>query len=77
MDQANYGGMSIPLPKALSHNEGEGEGEEEEESEVMEIDQNEGQRSGGMEMNWNIRQYLPQAGSCQELFNVSVLFPIL
>lgn len=79
MDQANYGGMSIPLPKALSHNEGEGEGEEEEEeeSEVMEIDQNEGQRSGGMEMNWNIRQYLPQAGSCQELFNVSVPFPIL
>ena len=74
MDQANYGGVSIVLPKSLELvnreevgglEEVEGEG-----SEVMEVG-DEDQRSEGMEMNWNIRQYLPQAGSCQDLFNVS------
>ena len=73
MDQANYGGVSISLPMTLELLNGEGEREEEgegEESEVMEVE-DEDQRSEGMEMNWNIRQYLPQAGSCQELFNVS------
>ena len=82
MDQANYGGVSVPLPKSLD-DKGEGgedreggEGEEEglEMMEVNGFDQ-EDQRSEGMEMSWNIRQYLPQAGSCQDLFNVSVPFP--
>lgn len=82
MDQANYGGVSVLLPKSLEGlDEGEGDGREasqeqdetEEGSEVMEVG-GEDQRSEGMQMNWNIRQYLPQAGSCQELFNASVSF---
>ena len=78
MDQANYGGVSVTLPKSLlSLGRGEGgevgDGREmgEEESEVMDEGE-ESQREEGMEMNWNIRQYLPQAGSCQDLFNVSL-----
>ena len=79
MDQANYGGVSIRLPKSLrSVNREEGEedgGQEEVEGEGLEVMEvgYEDQRSEGMEMNWNIRQYLPQAGSCQDLFNVSLI----
>ena len=80
MDQANYGGVSVNLPKSLQLLGGGEEGEVgdggdrgEEGSEVMEEGE-ESQREEGMEMNWNVRQYLPQAGSCQELFNVSLSF---
>ena len=67
LDQANYGGMSIPLPESLQLLQ-EGQELGDEGSEVMEVGgTGEEQR---MEMNWNIRQYLPQAGSCQDAFNV-------
>ena len=78
MDQANYGGMSAKLPKSLKPvQEEDGDGgqegvEGEEGSEVMEVGY-EDRRLEEMEMNWNIRQYLPQAGSCQEFFNVSLI----
>ena len=75
MDQANFGAVSVPLPKSLQsqeeedQEEGEGDGQEVDEgSEVMEVGEDGEQR---MDMNWNIRQYLPEAGSCQEAFNVS------
>ena len=76
--------MSANLPKSLKPvQEGDGdidgvdqEGVEGEEgSEVMEVGYEDRQLEE-MEMNWNIRQYLPQAGSCQEFFNVS-LIPML
>lgn len=78
MDQANYAGVSVNLPMSLQLPEGGevGDGGQragEEGSEVMEEGE-ESQREERMEMNWNVRQYLPQAGSCQEFFNVSVSF---
>ena len=75
MDQANYGGVSVALPRSLeSVNEGLGEeeGVEGEGSEVMEVEY-EDQKSEEIVVNWNIRQYLPQAGSCQDLFTVSLI----
>ena len=76
MDQANYGGVSLALPKSLELLNGGEEGGQEkvegEGSEVMEVE-GEDERLEEMEMNWNIRQYLPQAGSCQDLFNVSLI----
>ena len=77
MDQANYGGMSVKLPTSLNPVNGEQDqemvGVESEESEVMEVGYGD-QSLEEIEMKWNIRQYLPQAGSCQDIFHVS---PIL
>ena len=83
MDQANHGGMSAKLPMSLKPVQededidgADQEGiEGEEGSEVMEVGYEDRQLEE-IEMNWNIRQYLPQAGSCQEFFNVS-LIPML
>jgi DNA polymerase epsilon subunit 1 len=86
MDQANYGGMNANLPKSLKsvpEEEEMGEGEEdgdggregvkgEEGSEIMEFGYGD-QQLEEMQMNWNIRQYLPQAGSCQDFFHVSLI----
>ena len=64
--QANYGGISVKVPKALREmfsDEEPGEVEEEEEEE-------EGGKAE-VEMNWNICKYLPEAASCQDIFRVS------
>ena len=39
-----------------------------EDDEVMEV----GEREYEVEMNWNICRYLPEAGSCQEIFKVII-----
>ena len=33
-----------------------------------------GQMSWGLQMNWNICKYLPEAGSCQEMFKVCTVY---
>lgn len=71
MDQANYGGTSVAIPESMMMMSEEQGDAVDERSEVMEVEEDKGESSEEVEMKWNIRQYLPQAGSCQELFNVS------
>lgn len=69
--QANYGGISCPLPKQLQNMFGE----EEEATDELEADNDEImeiENSYEVEMNWNICRYLPEEGSCQEIFKVIV-----
>ena len=69
--QANYGGVSVKLPKSLRELFNE---DSEEASEVQELgDGEEGEGDGGraeVQMNWNICKYLPEAASCQDIFRV-------
>ena len=70
--QANYGGITVPLPKSLKKIFGEAVEEEEvEEEEVMEV---EGDGKPEVQMNWNICKYLPEAASCQDIFQVMTVF---
>ena len=79
--QANYGGVRVKLPaslKAIYHDDEpsmaddemgvvSGEGTEEEVGVVSN-----GGSEEEVEMNWNICNYLPEAGSCQDIFRVLV-----
>ena len=73
--QANYGGISVKVPKSLremfSDERPSQEGEEEEEDMEM-MEGEEDSRKTEVEMNWNICKYLPEAASCQDIFRVRV-----
>ena len=81
--QANYGGICVKLPKTLKaiysdddHGGGGGEGEEGGESEGWGSEGGGGEGDGGdpeVEMNWNICNYLSEAGSCQDIFRVKLV----
>ena len=69
--QSNYGGVRVKLPSSLKTIYGE----EEDDSEPMEegvgvasTPTNEQE----VEMNWNVCNFLPEAGSCQDIFRVMV-----
>ena len=68
--QTNYGGVKVKLPtslKAIYHNEADSTMMSQEEEGVACTP------SGAepeVEMNWNICNYLPEAGSCQDIFRV-------
>lgn len=64
--QANYGGISVKVPKSLREIFTD---EEPSEVEVEEEEEEEGKTE--VEMNWNICKYLPEAASCQDIFRVS------
>ena len=70
--QANYGGVTVPLPKSLKKLFSDVEEEDEEEKEEEEDMEMEKEESGKAEvqMNWNICKYLPEAASCQDIFQV-------
>ena len=57
----------MPLPKPLTNLFKEMEGEE---VDVMEQDVEE--TGYEVEMNWNMCRYLPEEGSCQEIFKVII-----
>jgi len=65
--QANYGGISVKVPKSLR------EIFTDEEPSEVEVEEEEEEEEGKteVEMNWNICKYLPEAASCQDIFRVS------
>lgn len=72
--QANYGGISVKVPKSLREmfSEERPSQEEEEEEDVEMTEGEEDSRKTEVEMNWNICKYLPEAASCQDIFRVRV-----
>ncbi|KAF2978236.1 hypothetical protein EK904_005544 [Melospiza melodia maxima] len=79
MDPANYGGIKGKVDsrihygekdtrKTLEEEEEESEEEEEEEAREEEEEKGEPDVEELLENNWNIAQFLPQAGSCQSYF---------
>ena len=76
--QANYGGVSVKLPKALAqlfNDEADEDSEAQENSEDAEEWEEGGEEGEGgrteVEMKWNICKYLPEAAACQDIFRVS------
>eukprot|EP00731_Ephydatia_muelleri_P013509 Em0007g819a len=65
MDQANYGGISMKVPRQLSmlfsDDDAKDENDEKEEEEEVSVERE-------VEMRWDICKYLPEAASCQDLF---------
>ena len=72
--QANYGGISVKVPKSLREmfSDERPSQEEEEEEDVEMMEGEEDSRKTEVEMNWNICKYLPEAASCQDIFRVRV-----
>ena len=73
--QANYGGISVKVPKSLREMFSEERPSQEEEEEEEDVEMTEGEedsRKTEVEMNWNICKYLPEAASCQDIFRVRV-----
>jgi DNA polymerase epsilon subunit 1 len=85
MDQANYGGVRVKLPpslKALYSEEENSETATATQEEVGVASTPNEQEMGSLneqeieepevEMNWNVCNYLPESGSCQDIFRVMV-----
>lgn len=78
--QANYGGIKGKLPseagveqtapKMVEDKTGDSD-EEEPTKENEELNPSDSEDEPEIEMNWNIMQFLPEAGACQTNFNVS------
>ncbi len=70
--QANYSGISCPLPKQLEFMCNEEEMRDSQQPSVDDSVMETDEPMYELETNWNICKYLPEDGSCQEIFKVII-----